>query len=349
MARGGVYKSEVEKVRKQLLSKGKRPTVALVRETLGTGSYATIHRLLKEVEAEDPAGRSLAYPVSDAIADLASRLAGRLQEEAQEELATARAQFEADLAERDAQLKQRKSESEQHSAAIQRLETALHSERTEHATTGQALTEARAVIQQLEERIAGLTTRLEEHEAHAKSLESKHQQAREALEHFRVASKEQREHEQRRHEHQVQTLQAELRQVAETTAQKNEEALRLNRDNARLAEQVSRQDKELHDLRAEARERDHELKVLRPITADHKALQTRCAHAEAQAQALKSELAAVRDELARERELGVRIALTTERTTNQNANLEALIAKLTLAVDKTSGRDHSATATQTAR
>src|SRR6266404_1171152 len=104
MARGGVYKSDVEKARKRLLSKGKRPTVALIREALGdTGSYATIHRFLKELEAEDPAGGAQTYPVSEAIAEMVSRLAGRLHEEADVELTAARARFNADLAERDAE------------------------------------------------------------------------------------------------------------------------------------------------------------------------------------------------------------------------------------------------------
>src|SRR3546814_1565174 len=68
-------------------------------------------------------------------------------------------------------------------------------------------------VAQLGERVAGLTTRLAEHEAHVESLEQKHQHAREALEHYRTSVKEQRDQEQRRHEHQVQGLQVELRQA----------------------------------------------------------------------------------------------------------------------------------------
>jgi len=41
----------------------------------------------------------------------------------------------------------------------------------------------------LEERAAGLEARLAEQAAHAQSLEDKHRQAREALEHFRQSVK----------------------------------------------------------------------------------------------------------------------------------------------------------------
>lgn len=53
-------------------------------------------------------------------------------------------------------------------------------------------------------------------------------------EHYRQASKEQREQEQRRHESQVQQLQLELRQLQQTLIIKQDELTQLNRDNARL-------------------------------------------------------------------------------------------------------------------
>src|SRR3546814_1591615 len=81
-------------------------------------------------------------------------------------------------------------------------------------------------VAQLGERVAGLTTRLAEHEAHVESLEQKHQHAREALEHYRTSVKEQRDQEQRRHEHQVQGLQVELRQANEGLTGKNHELMR---------------------------------------------------------------------------------------------------------------------------
>ena len=53
MARGGLYKSDIQKARDTLRAQGKHPSVDAVRVALGnTGSKTTIHRYLKELEEE---------------------------------------------------------------------------------------------------------------------------------------------------------------------------------------------------------------------------------------------------------------------------------------------------------
>ena len=52
-----------------------------------------------------------------------------------------------------------------------------------------------------EQRVLDLNDRLADAERHQESLEEKHRNARDALEHYRTAAKEQREQEQHRHEH----------------------------------------------------------------------------------------------------------------------------------------------------
>jgi hypothetical protein len=54
MARPGVYKTEVAKARDRLVAEGKNPSIDAVRAALGnTGSRTTIHRYLREIEAEE--------------------------------------------------------------------------------------------------------------------------------------------------------------------------------------------------------------------------------------------------------------------------------------------------------
>ena len=54
MARGGIYKSEVVRARQRLLALGRNPTIDAIRLELGnTGSKATIHRYIKEIEEEE--------------------------------------------------------------------------------------------------------------------------------------------------------------------------------------------------------------------------------------------------------------------------------------------------------
>jgi len=214
MARAGLYKSDVQKARDALRAQGKHPSVDAVRVALGnTGSKTTIHRYLKELEEEEGQGLGAKVAVSDALQDLVGRLAGRLHDEAEAVVAEAKQQFDAQLQERGQALERAQQEAAALSAQLQGTETALHNEKTSHAASRQALADRATEVAQLGERIAGLTARLAEHEAHAQSLEQKHQHAREALEHYRTSVKDQRDQEQRRHEHQVQELQVALRQA----------------------------------------------------------------------------------------------------------------------------------------
>ncbi len=275
MARGGVYKTEIEKARNALLAEGKHPSVDAVRVALGnTGSKTTIHRYLKELEAEDVAGVGGKFPISDVLANLVSRLAGQLNEEADAKVAEAAARFDAQRKEQSAQLDQMRQEAASTRADQERTATALREEQTQHEATRQVLLDANLQLRQLEERGSGLTARVAEHEAHAQSLEEKHAHAREALEHYRTSVKEQREQEQRRHEHQIQELQVALLQANEALTAKNHELLQLNRDNGRLTEHHARLDKELHQARSATRAAQEEVATLKPVVTELASLRT---------------------------------------------------------------------------
>lgn len=247
MARGGVYKTEVQKARDSLLAQGVNPSLDAVRIALGnTGSKSTIHRYMKELEAEEAQGRD--EPISEALSHLVTQLADRLRLEADERVAQMRTACDATIAEAQASLSEQVNEGRALSDQLQRTETRLRDECEAHAGTLETLRQAQTQIAALEERVAGLEARLSEREAHGQSLEAKHQQAREALDHFRQSARDQRESEQRRHEHQVQTLQIELRQAQDLITAKNQELLQLNRDNARLSEQYADRDKAAREL-----------------------------------------------------------------------------------------------------
>lgn len=254
MARGGLYKSDIQKARASLLALGKHPSVDALRIALGnTGSKTTIHRYLKEIEAEEgQLGTKVA--VSDALQDLVARLAQQMHAEADAVVADCKFKADALVHERDEAVAQRDRNLEVVHGQLQGAEQAFAAEKAAHAAAQQALHAARVTVSQFEERIAGLTARLATQEAHATSLEQKHVQAREALEHFRTAAKEQRDQELRRHEHQVQGLQVELRHAHEAIGTKNHELLQVNCEAARLAEQVGQLHKEQQQAQAAARE-----------------------------------------------------------------------------------------------
>lgn len=303
MARGGLYKSDVQKARRSLLAQGKHPSVDALRVALGnTGSKTTIHRYLRELEAEEGAGVGANVAVSEALQDLVVRLAARLHEEAEAQIATVREEAAVQLKASGEALELANQQAAAFSAQLQRTERDLAEERAEHQLTQTALQEARVEAAAHAEREAGLALRLAEQEAHATSLEDKHAQAREALEHFRTSAKEQRDQEHRRHEAQVQGLQAELRHAAEALSGKNHELLTLNRDAARLTEQVGALKKDAQQAQADARRRDAELGELQGVRDELAALKVRWTHAvsaqeSAQAQ-LQSTAAALEGERA---------------------------------------------------
>ena len=329
MARSGLYKSEVQKARDALRAQGKHPSVDAVRVALGnTGSKTTIHRYLKELEEEEGQGLGAKVAVSDALQDLIGRLAGRLHEEAEAVVAETRQRFEAQLQERGQALERAQQEAAALSAQLQRTETALHEEKTAHAATQQALAERVTEVVQLGERVAGLTARLTEHEAHAQSLEQKHQHAREALEHYRTSVKDQREQEQRRHEHQVQELQVALRQANEAMTAKNHELVQLNRDNGQWLERHSRLERELAQARQAAGDQQKELDALRLIAAEHQALQARWAQDARTLEVARGELASVRDDLTLERQRREQAEADALRAAVRIDTLEPLLAQL---------------------
>jgi chromosome segregation ATPase len=179
-----------------------------------------------------------------------------LKEEADARISEVQAGWDQARKQAEAVLATQVAESRTLSDQLQRVETTLAAERDVHASTTQALQAAREQLAASTAREAGLLAQIQDGEAHRQSLEEKHRQAREALEHFRQAAKELREQELRRHEHQVQGLQVELRQASEQLAGKQQEILQLNRDNVRLVEQCAEKDKA---LRALQRQCDHAL------------------------------------------------------------------------------------------
>lgn len=240
MARSGLYKSEVQNARAALLAKGQHPSIDAVRIELGnTGSKTTIHKYLRELEAEDGIGEQKRTSLSEALTDLVERLAARIQEEADERYAARTNVIEAKAVEQQAAMQSIEAENARLHKHIAAIETASRQYEAALVSAQEALSRETTARQLAEQEANSLSQRLAENEAHRRSLEEKHQHARDALEHYRVAAKEQREAESRRHELQVQQLQAELRQANQTLVGKNDEITILNRDGARFMAELT--------------------------------------------------------------------------------------------------------------
>jgi chromosome segregation ATPase len=251
MARGGINKAVVQKAREALLARGDNPSIDAVRVELGnTGSKSTIHRYLKEIEAYDPRPQASEEKLSEELTELIGKLLNRMMEEGGEAIAHAQAMFDKQRANLEARL-------EKSQAALSGLQGEHEAQRaaleiqTEKLETSQSSLQSELTRNaRLSQNCADLEVRVLEKDEQIRSLEEKHLHARDALEHYRNAIKEQREQEQRRHEGQLQQVQVEVRQLQQIQAIKQDELMRLNRDNERLLGEARQQSRVVSSLEA---------------------------------------------------------------------------------------------------
>lgn len=247
MARGGINKAIVQKARETLIAKGENPSIDAVRVALGnTGSKTTIHRYLKEIEAFDPRPRASRERLSDELSEIVSRLMERLMEEGGAAILEAQVQFDQQRAELELKVKHAETELTQLQRQFDVQGVALQAQTAELQVSQTSLQAEINRNARISQNCIDLEVRVQEKDEQIRSLEEKHLHARDALEHYRTAVKEQREQEQRRHEGQIQQVQVELRQLQQTVVIKQDELTRLNRDNERLLSESRQQVKALH-------------------------------------------------------------------------------------------------------
>ena len=139
----------------------------------------------------------------------------------------------------------------------ERLTIDLAAEKIAHADTLARFQKEKIACAQMEQRIQDMEEQSAKEETHRRSLEEKHLHAREALEHFRTATKEQREQDHRQFEQQIQFLQGELRSTKDAVNTKQQELIGSHEGNARLSSELAHARGEIHRL-------DTEVRSLRP-------------------------------------------------------------------------------------
>jgi hypothetical protein len=120
MARTGLTKSQVKATREQLIAEGRHPSADAVRLALGnTGSKSTIHKYLKELEAEDGVQLVPRADTVGALQALVDQLADKLHEAAERRIAALRAEHESALQRKDAELAELQAGSQPGHARLQ--------------------------------------------------------------------------------------------------------------------------------------------------------------------------------------------------------------------------------------
>ena len=247
MARGGVNKAVVQIARTAILARGEHPSIDAVRIEMGnTGSKTTIHRYLKELDEVDSRRGAPQEQIGDELTELVARLAQRLQEQAQEPIDRARAHYEQLQAALQEQLDQAQQTQTRLQQQLEIQSNALSQETANLESTRSMLQTEQTRNAALNQACSDFELRLKDRDEQIRSLEEKHLHARDALEHYRSAVKEQREQDQRRHEGQVQQIQMELRQAQQSALVRQDEITQLHRDNERVLSESRALNKELN-------------------------------------------------------------------------------------------------------
>jgi len=318
MARTGLYKSEVKNARDTLIAQGKHPSVDAVRIELGnTGSKTTIHKYLKELE-EDDGGQSPKAPLSDALQDLVARLAAQLQEEADSKISAIRSEASETERRHAATILQLRQENTTLGSDLQRVQTTLAAEKKAHENTSALLQDATIARQGLDLQVSALKERLEENERHRESLEEKHQHARESLEHYRASTKDQRDQDIRRHEQQVQGLQAEMRQLQQSLIVKQDEVTRLNQEGVRLVSELSHAQQALYEQQTRVRQIEQKLEQLHAVEQRNTLLAAQIDEKDVRIQEMQAQVG----------DLTQKVSASTEQLHQRQMELATLQAKL---------------------
>lgn len=284
MARPGISKGEVQRARLAVIRAGKHPSIDSIRIELGnTGSKATIFRFLKEIEADEGGAGLPQGSISDELQAFVTNMAARLEFESQERVDVLKAGHADEVRRLNEALTAARGEAKASRSEAERNQVELSQEKVARQRVEADLTELRLVHRetstQLSTQLSSLHEQLKAAQAHAISLEEKHAHARESLEHFRVASREQRDREARQHEQQLQYLQREVATATEALAGKQGElraALQEKADALAL----------LTGARAERRQVDEQLRELK-LAAERLAVQTQAVE-DLRAQALQA-------------------------------------------------------------
>lgn len=259
MARGGVNKAVVQIARTAILARGEHPSIDAVRIEMGnTGSKTTIHRYLKELDETDARRGVPQEQLGDELSELVARLAQRLKEQAQEPIERAEAQYEQLKAELRDQLAQAQQAQLQLQQQLDIQSQALQQETDTLESTRSMLQTEQTRNAALNQACSDFELRLNDRDEQIRSLEEKHLHARDALEHYRSAVREQREQDQRRHEGQLQQVQMELRQAQQSALVRQDEITQLHRDNERVLSESRALSKELNH----ANDQQHKLSNL---------------------------------------------------------------------------------------
>ncbi len=235
MARGGITLKEVETARNALLARGESASIDAVRMELGnTGSKSTIHKHLRTLE-ELADTQSNNPSLSEELQSLIQKVAVRLQQEADEKLNELTERYDADTAKLAAALENAEEEREQVLAENGCLRHNVIDIEGEKKQAEALMNEQARTIEKLTEQISSANSQVDLLKHHNASLEQKHQDSRNALQHYRDSVTRQREQDLERHDDSIAQYQQQVRELNFTVSTLKQSETKAAREYSQIA------------------------------------------------------------------------------------------------------------------
>lgn len=268
MARGGITQPLVEDARKRLLARSIHPSIDAIRAELGnTGSKTTISSHLKSIEARESTRLDDEALLSKHVTELVGQLSRQLRQDAQKTIDQTEQRHAAEVDSLREALAAQTAEAKQQQERNEALIQVRDDLRAEVMGLRDTLSNLQGEGRVQAQRIQGLIEQVQDKHNQVNSLEEKHEHARQALEHYRVSVKEQRDQDQRRHEQQIQQVQAEQRHLQHSLDVKRDEQSLSTQETTRLFTEVTEARKHLDQLSQQLGERERENRRLADKTA----------------------------------------------------------------------------------
>lgn len=235
MSRSGLTKNMVKQARDILISQNKYPSVDAVRIELGnTGSKSTIHKYLKELEEDEEKGIGQNLSVSETIQSLATRLAEQLHVEANIEIEKIKETNRINEDKFKEEIQVLRNELSQTKMVIQERNSTIVEQNKINEALKISFDQEVIAKNRLEQQVVNLNESLQQNLEYLSNLEEKFKHAQQSLDHYRESVREQRQQDIRRFDHQIQMLQAEIRQLQQTIVVKQDQLNQLSLVNTKL-------------------------------------------------------------------------------------------------------------------
>ncbi|MCU4526601.1 DNA-binding protein [Acinetobacter pittii] len=240
MSRSGLTKSKVKQARDILISQNRYPSVDAVRIELGnTGSKSTIYKYLKELEEDKEQGIGQNLSISETIQNLTIRLAEQLHIEANTEIERVKEINQINEERFKKEIEALRNELNQTKVVLQERDNTVNEQYRINDILKITLDQEVIAKNRLEQQVVNLIESLEQNKEYLSNLEGKFKHAQQSLDHYRESVKEQRQQDLRRFDHQVQSLQAETRQLQQTIVVKQDKLNELSLENTKLVTELS--------------------------------------------------------------------------------------------------------------